>query len=230
MNNAQTFLVTGAARGIGAEFTRQLLGSGRTVIAWARNPDESKALTQLHRDFPKTLRVQKVDVTDSLQIATAAKEIPGPIDVLINNAGVLLDHGCPFKELTQDQLKKTFEVNVFAPIAVAQALLPQLQRGSNPALINISSLMGSIDDNGSGAYYAYRMSKTAVNMFTKTFSVDFPKITSYSMHPGWVQTDMGGAGAAITPEVSVKGILKVVDDRKHATGSFINYDGKALEW
>ena len=114
---------------------------------------------------------------------------------------------------------------------VTQALLPCLERAAAPKVVNISSLMGSIEDNSSGGTYAYRMSKAALNMFTKTFAVDFPKIATLTMHPGWVKTDMGGANAPTEKTESVKGLLKVIlASSLKNTGQFIDYEGDKLPW
>jgi len=225
------FLVTGAGRGLGLEFTRQLLAQKKDVVAWLRDPAKSTELTELGKKYGTQLQIQKVDITDDESVADAVKKWSGPLDVLINNAGVLLDGRDSFAHLAIEKIADTFEVNVYAPIRVAQALLPVLQKSASPVLVNVSSKMGSIADNSGGAYYAYRMSKTAVNMFTKSFSVDFPKIKTLCVHPGWVQTDMGGAGAAITPEQSVTGLLKVIfEPQRYKSGSFVEYSGKELPW
>ncbi|MCB9073837.1 MAG: SDR family oxidoreductase [Bdellovibrionaceae bacterium] len=225
-----TFLVTGAGRGIGLEFTRQLLGTGHHVIAWVRHPEKSSGLAQLKKDFSATLTIDSADVTNEKSVSDAAQKIT-TLDVVINNAGVLLDADDDFESLDLDTVKQTFEVNVYGPMRVAQHTLPILEQSKSPLLINISSLMGSVTDNGTGGYYAYRMSKTAVNMFTKSFSVDHPKIKTFCMHPGWVQTDMGGPNATTTVEKSVTGLLRIIlEPQKHATGSFISFEGKFLSW
>jgi len=225
-----TILITGAGRGIGLEFVRQLLEAKKNVVAWVREPSKATELEQLQKQHPQLLTVQKVDINEQTSIAAALKSIP-QIDTLINNAGVYLDKGQGLQADTIEQTKKTFEVNVYAPIRVIQATLPLLEKSSSPLIINISSLMGSIADNSSGSYYGYRMSKTALNMFTKSFSVDYPKIKTFCMHPGWVQTDMGGSNASITPEKSVAGLLRtILEPQKFETGSFINFEGKQLSW
>lgn len=224
------FLVTGAGRGIGLEFVRQLLSAQKSVFAWVRDPSKATDLAQLQKQHPQLLTVQKVDINDANSVTAALQNISA-LDVVINNAGVYLDKGQGLQADTIEQTRKTFEVNVYTPMRVVQATLPLLQKSPSPLIVNISSLMGSIADNSSGSYYGYRMSKTALNMFTKSLSVDYPKVKTLCMHPGWVQTDMGGSGASVTPEKSVNGLLRtILEPQKYATGSFINFEGKNLPW
>lgn len=225
-----TVLVTGAGRGIGLEFIRQLLTAKKNVVAWVRDPQSAQDLNELHKKFSTALTIQKVDVTNEKSIKDATAQLKS-VDVVINNAGVLLDDKFKLATLPIETIKDTFEVNVYAPIRVAQSVLPLLEKSSSPLLVNISSKMGSIDDNTSGGYYAYRMSKTALNMFTKSFSVDYPKIKTFCMHPGWVQTDMGGRNATTTIEQSVTGLLRtILEPQKFKSGAFINFEGNILPW
>lgn len=225
-----TVLVTGAGRGIGLEFVRQLLAAKKNVVAWVRDTQKATELMALQKQNPAQLTVQTVDVTNDDSIKKAVSQLTS-LDLVINNAGVLLDGSDKFASLPIEKLKQTFEVNVYGPMRVAQHTLPLLQKSTSPVLATISSKMGSIEDNTSGGYYAYRMSKTAVNMFTKSFSVDFPKIKTLALHPGWVQTDMGGAGATTTPQQSVTGLLRtLLEPQKYKTGSFVNFEGDILPW
>ncbi|MBY0316016.1 MAG: SDR family oxidoreductase [Bdellovibrionales bacterium] len=225
-----TFLITGAGRGIGLEYTRQLLALKKNVIAWVRNPSKSTDLENLQNQYPSQLKIQDVDVTQEQSIIQAVAQIKS-VDVLINNAGVLLDGEDSFEELSLRKIEDTFKVNVLAPIAVTQKLMPLLLKSPTPVVANMSSLMGSIKDNSGGAYYAYRMSKTALNMFTKSLSIDYPQVKTLCLHPGWVQTDMGGPNAQITMETSVKGLLHVIlEPQKYDSGAFVNYRGIELPW
>lgn len=225
------FLITGAGRGLGLEYTKQLLEKKKSVLAWVRNPDGAKELQSLKEKYPQTLQIQKVDLTRQEDIRSAAKQINTPIDVVINNAGVLTDKSDSFETLSIKTMEDTFAVNVWAPMVVAQSLLPILQKSASPLLVNMSSKMGSIADNGSGGYYAYRMSKTALNMFTKSFSADYPQIKTLCLHPGWAQTDMGGPQATVSPKDSVAGLLRIIlEPQKYETGSFVNYTGSSIPW
>jgi NAD(P)-dependent dehydrogenase (short-subunit alcohol dehydrogenase family) len=114
---------------------------------------------------------------------------------------------------------------------IFQKVLPRLELSSLPKVINITSRVGSIADNGSGHYIAYRSSKTALNMITKTLSIDFPKIPFLALHPGYVQTRMVGFSGDVTPEESVARMIKVINDLTlEKSGSFIHRDGHVLPW
>jgi NAD(P)-dependent dehydrogenase (short-subunit alcohol dehydrogenase family) len=222
------FLITGAGRGIGFELTKLALADGHNVYALVRNPDKAKDLTELKNRYPSKLRFLKADVRVAEELKQAQTEIKNtPLDVLINNAGILTDSD--IRHLTPDELQSVFAVN--APIQVTQTFLQNLKSAPAPKLVNITSLMGSISDNGSGGYYAYRMSKAALNMFAKSFSVDEPSITTLQLHPGWVRTNMGGPQAPVEPVDSAKGLYKVIMTSKpEQSGKFFNYDGRALPW
>jgi NAD(P)-dependent dehydrogenase (short-subunit alcohol dehydrogenase family) len=154
------------------------------------------------------------------------------VDVLINNAGVYLDPSGSGLEQTESQmLLETFNVNTVGPVRVTRALLPFLRAAKNPKVATISSLMGSLADNKSGNAYAYRMSKTAVNMFVKTFSLDEGGVIAIALHPGWVKTEMGGSGAPLEPAKSAEGLWTVIETCTPAdTGKFFNHAGRELPW
>lgn len=221
--------VTGITRGIGFELCRQLLERGETVIGLSRH-STAPQLKELTTKFGSKFRVVQGDVTSDKDVAEFAS-LAGATDLLINNAGVLLDSEFDFLELPMKVVEDTFAVNVLGAMRVTQKFLPLLLKSKNPFVLNITSQMGSIADNGSGGYYAYRMSKSAMNMFNKSFSIDYPQITSVVAHPGWVQTDMGGSGATTPANASVQGLLKLVYERKAGmTGHFYNFKGNELPW
>lgn len=225
-----TFLITGAGRGIGLEFANQLLHKNHSVIAWVRSPEKSTELAQLKEKFSQTLTIQKVDLLKPTTIEHAVQSITH-LDTLINNAGVLLDSDDSLNSISIEKIENTFKINLSAPLFVTQQLLPVLQKSRSPLIINITSRMGSIADNTSGGYYAYRMSKTALNMFTKSLSIDFPKIKTFCMHPGWVQTEMGGSGATTTTEQSVSGLLStILEPSRFESGSFVSFQGQIIPW
>lgn len=220
-----TYFITGASRGIGHEFVLQILSQGHKVIATARAPGV------LEKEFGDRALILSLDVTKQNQVDDLAHAVNSPIDVLINNAGVLLGEDAPFQKVSSEKLFESFNVNTLGAIRVTQALLPHLQKSPQAKVINITSKMGSIEDNGSGGYYGYRMSKAALNMFTKSFAVDFPKITTLCLHPGWVQTDMGGANALVRTEDSVRGLLKVIQRAKPSdSGGFFDFTGEEISW
>ena len=130
-----------------------------------------------------------------------------------------------------DLVEKVFRTNVIGPFVLCQKALPFLEQSSQPKIVQITGQMGSIADNSSGGSYAYRISKAALNMFNKSLSVDYPKIASIVVHPGWVKTVMGGPNSTMSIEMSVKGILKVIDDLTLAqSGKFLNSRGAELPW
>ncbi|MCB0349869.1 MAG: SDR family oxidoreductase [Bdellovibrionales bacterium] len=226
------FLITGAGRGIGLELTQFALEAGHNVYAIVRNPENARTLNTVKSDHAEKLIIFKGDVSSETDLQAINDELGDtPIDVVINNAGVMLDGDEDFSKLTQEQLIDTFKVNTFAPILVTQVFLPQLKKSTNAKVINITSRMGSISDNSSGGHYAYRMSKAALNMFSKSFAIDFPQVITLTLHPGWVKTEMGGAQAPLLPRESARGLFKVITEADTTkSGHFLDYQGKEIGW
>ena len=214
-------VITGANRGIGLEFARQLNKLGYTVYGTAR--DTSKA-----EELRKVASVISLDVADEDSIKQLAKQINQPIDLLINNSGLLCKDNLP--EISQKSLVEQFKVNSCGPILVSQALLPLLESGESK-IVNITSRMGSIEDNTSGGRYGYRASKTALNMMTKSFAIDKPNITTFMMHPGFIKTEMTGGNGDMGPEEAVEKMIKVImTSTKESAGKFFHRDGQELPW
>jgi NAD(P)-dependent dehydrogenase (short-subunit alcohol dehydrogenase family) len=242
-NQPQRVLVTGANRGIGLEFARQLAARGDRVFATARDVNRATDLQKLakqHGDGRVTIIPLDVDSADSIRAADDAvrKEIDA-LDLLINNAGVYAARvtagGEPAEklgELNFDDALKVLRTNAVAPLMLTQALLPLLNRGEDPKVVSITSGYGSVADNTGFPYY-YGASKAALNMFMRSFAADAAArgIVTIVMSPGWVQTDMGGKNAPITPEQSVAGMLKVIDGLTSADNStFKDWRGKEVAW
>ncbi len=227
----QICLITGANRGIGLALARKALELNYRVIATHRGRDLEK-LQDLANSAGDRMKLMKVDVSQTTDVEQMVQNMPLPhIDILINNAGVLLDEAVPFSELSEKTLMDTFRVNVWGPTLVTQKCLPLLINSANPRVAHVSSSMGSIAENASGRYYAYRSSKAALNMIHKSLSHDFPKLTTIAFHPGWVQTDMGGPSAAITPSQSADGIWRTLQTASHNdTGKFLSFDGREVAW
>ena len=232
MSTHKTVLITGANRGIGLGLTLKFLQGGWHVIATARNPDGARELWELEHGYPGKCRVVALDVSHGTSIDHLAKELKGQrIDMLINNAGMIEDRDAAFPAHSAVTLAKTLAVNTVAPFHVTQVLLPNLQLAPAPVVATISSIMGSIESTTSGGYYAYRMSKAAVNAFVKTLAAEYPKVTVLALHPGWVQTDMGGAGASISVDESTNGLHHVLSAATIGqSGKFLDYRGKQLPW
>ena len=224
---SMTVLVTGANRGIGLELASQLSNAGYQVIGTARKPEEAKDLEALDA------RVMQLDVTDAASVASLAEALKGEkIDLLINNAGTGGQTPGSFADTDFERVKMTFDVNSLGPMRVTQALLPNILASQGKSIVHISSIMGSISNNR-GGYYGYRASKAALNMLNSSLATELKDqgVTSVVMHPGWVQTRMGGSGADITVEVSVAGMLKVIEGLGvEQTGQFFDYQGNELPW
>lgn len=218
-------LITGASRGIGLELTRQALQRGDSVIAIARKPESSKGLTELKNKLGEKLQLLAIDMKADDAPKKIAAVVGENLDGLINNAGIFL------KGESVDDFMESFRVNSVAPFLLTKALLPALKNSKQPKVIQITSKMGSIDDNTSGGYYVYRASKTALNMINKSISHDNPWLTSIVVHPGWVKTDMGGEAAPVLPEDSAKGIWELALSMKQSqSGKFFEFTGKEIAW
>jgi NAD(P)-dependent dehydrogenase (short-subunit alcohol dehydrogenase family) len=227
----KTFLVTGAGRGIGLELTRQLLANNEHVLATVRK--NSPALDSLRRDYPKQLQILSLEVGLDASVSKLAEQLAAieRIDTLINNAGTYEGQESTLINLDLNVVHAVFETNLFGPIRVTRAVLPWLKRAPTPVVANMTSLMGSVGDNHGGGYYAYRMSKAALNMFTKNLAHEFSQITSVVLHPGWVRTDMGGPQAPLDTQTSAAGLLNVISGlTRKDSGGFFDYRGKELPW
>jgi NAD(P)-dependent dehydrogenase (short-subunit alcohol dehydrogenase family) len=220
----KTFLVTGANRGIGLEYCRQLQERGERVIAVCRTSSpELEALG---------VRIEAgVDMTNDAAMASLVERLDGiHLDGLILNAGILESTG--LEDLKAESLRRQFEVNALGPLRLTHALLPQLRNGSK--LILMSSRMGSIDDNSSGGSYGYRMSKVALNMAGKSLAIDLQSrgIAVAILHPGLVRTRMVNFNPqGISPAEAVRGLLARIDVLTlENSGSFWHANGEILPW
>src|SRR3984957_7611982 len=235
-----TVLVTGASRGIGLELVRQYVADGWQVLAAARAPQKSTGLRDLTREFGDRVSLQTLDVASDLSIADLADRFGGrPIDLLINNAAVYPRTGTHVGELDYDAWADSFETNLFGAMGLTESLRETGAASERKQIAAISSGMGSLNAVAGGAVaesgtsYQYRTSKAALNMAMLILSRELaPRGISVAIiSPGWVKTDMGGAGAAITPEVSVAGIKKILaSPPMEISGKFLSYDGSAWAW
>lgn len=227
-----TWMITGANRGIGLELCKVLLARGDSVIAGSRNPEGARDFWELSGDFKDRFRSVKLDVANPQSIEECAQQLRDTvIDVLVNNAGILNGEADGLATVKIEDVVKSFEINTFGPMRVTRAFLPMITKSKTPKIASITSRMGSITDNSSGGYYAYRMSKAALNMFHKSFATEFPKIASAVLHPGWVQTDMGGDKAPVTPHESAVGMVHVIDQlTTKSNAAFLDYKGQSIPW
>lgn len=225
MTTGATILVTGANRGIGLELTRQLTARGDRVIAGCRHPEGATALA----DLAGVERVP-LDVADPASVAALGQRLQTrALDGLINCAGVFLDKGSRIEDAPLDfeSFEETFAINTAGPLRVLEAVLPALRKGSARKVITVSSQMGSIARSPGGSYW-YRASKAAVNALMANVAMDLKAdgFVLVQVHPGWVRTDMGGAGAEIGSEDSAAGILALMDRMTpEMTGRFMTYEG-----
>jgi NAD(P)-dependent dehydrogenase (short-subunit alcohol dehydrogenase family) len=221
-------IVTGAGRGIGLELTRQLLARGDRVTATARDPN-APSLAELKRQHGDHLRVLALDVSDAASIEAFARQIDGePVDVLINNAAISGNRGA-LNSLEMADALKVYATNAVGPVLLTRALRGNLRKGTDARVAHITSAMGSISENTSGGWYAYRMSKAALNMASKCLALEFERegILSAVINPGWVKTDMGGSGAPTEVNESAEGILRVIDSlTAPRSGAFLDYRGE----
>ncbi|MFZ5636180.1 MAG: SDR family oxidoreductase [Pseudomonadota bacterium] len=226
-------LVTGANRGIGLEFVRRLLARGDRVVATCRHPGKATALNTLAGEYPGRLHVLPLDVGVEKSRAELARELPlvcERLDLLVNNAGVL-HSGERFGALSQATLEDTLRTNTVGPLLLLQTLAPTLADGARVA--NLSSMLGSIAGTERFGTPSYNISKAAQNMATvlAAHALRDRGIVVLALHPGWVQTDMGGEGAQIPPAESVAGLLRVVDAATLAdSGRFLDWQGRPMAW
>lgn len=243
----KSVLITGANRGLGLGMVKYITSknTAQKIIATCRNASEElKALAAAN----KNLVILNLDLTNiptfaevSSQISTIVGE--QGLNLLINNAGI----STKFTKLglvKEDHLIDNLTINTIAPIMLTKSLLSVLKKAADSnsdkpmgaqraAVINMSSILGSIAQNEQGGFYPYRCSKAALNAATKSMSVDLKKdnILVAAMHPGWVRTDMGGKNAPLDVDTSVSGILSTIDKLGEGdTGKFLQYDGTELPW
>jgi NAD(P)-dependent dehydrogenase (short-subunit alcohol dehydrogenase family) len=219
-------LVTGANRGIGHELVRQLVQRGDDVDAVSRTPQE---IVYEDKAADSRIRLFRCDIADDESVRALAAELgDAAIDMVINNAGVGGGNRQSLRDLDFAEALRTYNVDALGALRVSLALLPHVRRGQVKKLVHVTSGLGSIGDNKSGGHYAYRMAKAALNMMAKNLAMDLrgDGITSIVINPGWVQTDMGGSHAAITPSESVRGMLRVIESASLAdTGAFLDWNG-----
>jgi NAD(P)-dependent dehydrogenase (short-subunit alcohol dehydrogenase family) len=226
-------LVSGANRGLGFEMTRQLLARGDRVVAACRHPGKALALTRLAGEHPGRLHVLPLDLADPRTIAELAREIGAldlDVELLVNNAGVLVEHE-RFGSIEPKALRDSFAVNAEGAFLLTQALNPHLADGAK--VVNLSSTLASIANTGSLYSPSYAMSKAALNMATRLLSIALAErgIVVVSMSPGWVSTDMGGAGAPLKPAASIASMLRVIDHLKRSdSGRFLSQNGETIPW
>lgn len=229
-----TVLISGANRGLGLEFVRQYAADGATVIAACRKPAEATALNALAQASGGKVSVHALDVADAASVAAFKADVGDrPIDILIASAGVYGgDRQQKLGDIDYDDWLKVFNINSLGPMRLAEAFAANLKAGTDKKLIAITSAMGSTAES-SGGVFAYRSSKAALNNIWKGVSLALKDsgVICVVMHPGWVKTDMGGAGAQLEPKDSIAGMRKVIAGLTLSnTGGFLRWDGGEMPW
>ncbi len=223
-----TVLVTGANRGLGLEFARQYAAEGWRVVAGCRRPDEAAELRAL-----QGVEVHALDVAEPTEIGSFKGAVgERPLDLVIANAGVYGgDRQGRLAELDFEAWAQVLAVNTLGPVRIAAAFADNL-KAAKGKLVALTSQLGSIAES-SGGLYAYRSSKAGLNAAFKSVAIELKGdgVTAIVIHPGWVQTDMGGASAPVTPERSIRGMREVIAGLTlEDAGSFRAFNGKTLPW
>lgn len=224
-----TVVITGANRGIGLSLVKNYLVQGWQVHATYRDEQSAAELLSLEAD---SLICHPLDVTDYQGISEFANALPA-IDLLINNAGYYGPKGYGFGNTDVEEWRKVFEINTIAPLKLVEALYPKLEQGGLKKIACLSSKVGSMTENTSGGGYIYRSSKAALNSVVKSLSNDLSAhgFTVLALHPGWVQTEMGGPNALIDTDTSAQGLMAVINQLNTTeSGGFYDYLGKSIAW
>ena len=222
----KSVVITGANRGIGLELTKQFLALGNKVYATYRS--DMGGLKQI---TDKNLHTYQLDVRDQYKIEKMSNSIEEGIDLLINNAGMADGRWQSVSEIDMEYALEVINVNAISPLLVTQKFQTKMKNGST--IVMISSLMGSISDCMSGRSYAYRASKSALNMFSIAMKNELQDqgISVLILHPGWVATDMGGPNATVSPEKSVLGMIERINEQDlEMSGRYVEYDGTPIQW
>jgi len=232
MRNQKTALVTGANKGIGFEVARQLARQGFRVFLGARNEKAGRAAAEKLREEGDVIFL-KIDISDADSIRAAAEEFSRQserLDVLVNNAGILLDEDKSALTITPDIFETTLRTNTLGPWLVAQAFAPLLKKSPEPRIVNVSSGGGQLADGADGWAPSYCVSKTASNGVTAQLAAALPKCAVNSVCPGWVRTDMGGENADRSVGEGAATIVWLATDApQDLTGKFVK-DRKVISW
>lgn len=222
-----SILITGAGRGLGLELARQYSADGWRVIGTVRDAKAQSVLAKLGAE------ARVLDVADLKSIKRLASGLKGePLDVLFCNAGIYGPQGMALGNLDYDAWDEVLRVNLLGAAAVTEALIENVAASERKIVAMMSSRLGSIAE-ASGSSFLYATSKAALNALAKGLSVTLAGrgIIVVALSPGWARTDMGGKGAPLAPQTSVRGLRKVIGAlRREDSGSFLAYDGSAIPW
>ena len=230
----QTILITGANRGIGLGHARAFAERSAKVYATARAPAEAGDLRALAAAHPGSVELLDYDAAEPGAAAALKAALAGaPLDLLFANAGIIGAGSQHLGAVEPDGMLETFRINAVAPLMLAEALAANVAASQRKLMAFQSSLMGSLADNGSGGYYAYRCAKAALNMVARGLAQDLRAegVISVALHPGWVRSSMGGPSAKLTIDDCVAAQQRLLDQLQPSdSGKFFNYDGRELPW
>lgn len=225
-----TVFITGANRGLGLEYTRQYAADGWRVLATCRRPERADGLSAVDGN----VEIHALDIADHGQVQALARTLRREaVDLLLNNAGIYGPRPSRLGGIDYGAWQEVFRINVMSTLKVCESFRDHVAAGEMKKIAAMSSRMGSMGDNQSGASYVYRSSKAALNAAMKSLSVDLKsrRISVVILHPGWVRTDMGGPGGLIDAPESVSGLRRVIETQSlETTGRFFNYDGAEIPW
>ncbi|WKY58886.1 SDR family oxidoreductase [Vibrio sp. SNU_ST1] len=223
--------ITGANRGIGLSLTQQYLKGNHKVYATYRDVSSATELLSL-AEHSSNLTCIQLEITDYQVVEQLPSQIES-IDILINNAGYYGPKGYGLGNTDVEEWRRVFETNTIAPLKLIESLLPLLAKSPIKKIACLSSRVGSMSENTSGGGYIYRSSKAALNSVVKSLSNDLTDngFTVLALHPGWVQTEMGGPNALIDTETSAQGLVTVIESSNtEVSGHFFNFDGSEIDW
>jgi NAD(P)-dependent dehydrogenase (short-subunit alcohol dehydrogenase family) len=226
-------LITGANKGIGREVARQLAGRGFHVFVGARNPRAGrKAADQIAKEGEKVAFLE-IDIADNDSVKAAVRafsKITDHLDVLVNNAGIMVDGDDAILKISDELFRTTLETNTLGALRVTRAFAPLLAKSTAPRVINVSSGGGQLTGGADGWSPAYCISKTALNGVTSQLAAALPKFAINSVCPGWVRTDMGGQNATRSVEEGADTIVWLASEApQELTGKFLR-DRKEIPW
>ncbi len=229
--------ITGASRGIGLGLTKIFLSLGDQVFSACRTPQKNSELLALKQKYPSQLFLVSVEVDSDESVKKAAQAVGSQttqIDLLMNNAGISPGPAsAKLEEVDFKNCRDAYETNVLGPMRVTREFLPLLRKSKNPRVVHTTSGLASLSGKSEGGFYAYGVSKAALNMLTRTMAFQFKGegITVVCLDPGWVKTDMGGPSAPLTVEESSSAIVKTSKALTiEKTSQFIYNDGQELKW
>jgi NAD(P)-dependent dehydrogenase (short-subunit alcohol dehydrogenase family) len=233
-SEGKTVFISGANRGIGLGMALLMAGKGYTVFAGYREEARSERLLQESRQSARIVPV-KVDVTNESEVKALAETIAarsGHLDILVNSAGINPTKTGEIDSLSLKDFTEGFLVNVGGPFLTTRHLLPLIKKGREKKVVNITSVMGSIQLS-TGDMVPYRVSKAALNMLTKNMAIAYQPygITVVGLHPGWVRTDMGGPEAHVSVEESVTKLLGIIENLSPSrSGQVISFEGQVIPY